>query len=188
MHIEKHADQVFTVSGFISTDECRSLIALAEHEGFASAGVRLASGQVAMPKIRNNERTILDSAEWVGLLWTRLQSIQLPRLDGHIAAGLPKELRFYKYLPGQRFKMHKDGPWTENGLTSKLTFLIYLNEEFSGGETGFKTFKIKPEAGDALLFVHDTWHEGAEVTEGVKYVLRSDILYAPESEAHTIAD
>lgn len=35
-----------------------------------------------------------------------------------------------------------------------------------------------PRAGSALLFIHDTWHEGAAVTAGTKYVLRSDVLYA----------
>jgi 2OG-Fe(II) oxygenase superfamily len=73
--------------------------------------------------------------------------------------------------------MHKDGPWTENGVSSRLTFLIYLNAGFVGGATDFRDFSVSPAAGSALLFIHDTWHEGASVTEGIKYVLRSDVLY-----------
>ena len=73
--------------------------------------------------------------------------------------------------------MHKDGPWTEDGLTSQLTLLIYLNDGFVGGDTDFRDFRVVPKQGDALLFVHDTWHEGAAVESGVKYVLRSDVLY-----------
>ena len=73
--------------------------------------------------------------------------------------------------------MHKDGAWTEAGLTSKLTMMVYLNEGFAGGETDFRDFKIVPKLGSALFFIHDVWHEGAAVTQGLKYVLRSDVLY-----------
>ena len=93
------------------------------------------------------------------------------------ACALPRELRFYKYDPGQRFKMHKDGPWHEDGLSSKLTFLLYLNDDFTGGMTDFRDFSVTPQRGHALLFVHDTWHEGQAVQTGVKYVLRSDVMY-----------
>ena len=29
----------------------------------------------------------------------------------------------------------------------------------------------------ALIFLHSLYHEGNEVTQGVKYVLRSDVMY-----------
>jgi hypothetical protein len=33
----------------------------------------------------------------------------------------------------------------------------------------------------ALIFLHSLYHEGSEVTQGVKYVLRTDIMYrAPQ--------
>ncbi|KRC27429.1 hypothetical protein ASE31_17940 [Acidovorax sp. Root217] len=132
-----------------------------------------------MPLVRNNDRVMVESAAWVALLWQRLQGVALPLLDGEEAQGLPKELRFYRYAPGQRFKMHKDGPWTEAGMTSRLTLLVYLNAGFAGGDTDFRDFVVQPATGAALLFIHDTWHEGQAVTEGTKYVLRSDVLYAP---------
>lgn len=176
-----HTQRVFTIDNLLREDECRQLIALAEEQGFESAGVRTQTGQQAMPSVRNNERTLFESPGWVQRLWDGLASTALPTLDGQHAVGLPKDLRFYKYSPGQRFKMHKDGPWTEGGHTSRLTFLVYLNDQFEGGETDFRDFKIEPKAGRALLFIHDTWHEGAVVTEGMKYVLRSDVLYGAPS-------
>jgi hypothetical protein len=175
--LTQHSSQAFSVDGLLSPEECRQLISLAEGHGFTSAGVRTAEGQKSMPLIRNNERAMFESPQWVSLLWNRLSSTRLPELDGQVPAGLPKDLRFYKYSPGQRFKMHKDGPWIEGGMTSKLTLLIYLNEGFHGGDTDFRDFRIVPKTGSALLFIHDTWHEGVAVSEGVKYVLRSDVLY-----------
>jgi hypothetical protein len=177
MRLVAHSPRAFSIEGFIEPEECEQLIALAEREGFASAGVRTADGPKAMPAIRNNERAMLPSPSWVELLWQRLQGVALPEVGGQTPKGLPRDLRFYRYAPGQRFKMHKDGPWHEDGLTSRLTLLVYLNDGFTGGDTDFREFRVKPETGAALLFIHDTWHEGAAVESGTKYVLRSDVLY-----------
>ncbi|MES3021319.1 MAG: 2OG-Fe(II) oxygenase [Pseudomonadota bacterium] len=176
-----HGLQAFTIPGFLSPDECLRLIELSEKCGFVAADVRTSDGQKAMPTVRNNERVLVESQEWVRLLWERLDQFAIPDIDGQSPFGLPRELRFYKYRQGQRFKMHKDGPWLENGMTSKLTFLVYLNEEFAGGETDFKIFTVKPVTGMALLFIHATWHEGAAISEGLKYVLRSDVLYGNQA-------
>lgn len=179
MHVEHHSERAFSVPGFLGPAECAALIDLAEGHGFDAASVRTTSGPQMMKTVRNNDRVIIESPPWVQILWQRLSALALPVLDGEAPAGLPVGLRFYRYGPGQRFKMHKDGPWTEAGLTSKLTFLVYLNDGFEGGATGFRDFEVRPAEGTALLFVHDTWHEGAPVLAGTKYVLRSDVLYRP---------
>lgn len=175
-----HNDRVFSVEGLLTASECGQLIALAEDRGFESAGVRTPSGeQKSLQHVRNNERVVFESPAWVERLWQRLSALELPTLEGEGAVGLPRALRFYKYSPGQRFRMHKDGPWSEDGRSSKLTLLVYLNDDFVGGDTDFRQFKVVPKTGAGLLFVHDTWHEGAAVVEGVKYALRSDVMYRP---------
>ncbi len=178
MHIKSHSDRVFSVPQLLSVIECEQLIELAEVSGFEPAGVRTNHGQKAMPLVRNNERVLVESAVWVDLLWRRTSTLNLPQLEGQGASCLPKDLRFYRYRPGQRFRMHKDGPWIEGGLTSRLTLLVYLNDQFVGGETDFRDFVVHPTQGDALFFIHDTWHEGRAVVSGTKYVLRSDVLYS----------
>ncbi|MGB1014231.1 MAG: 2OG-Fe(II) oxygenase, partial [Nannocystaceae bacterium] len=106
-----------------------------------------------------------------------------------------ERIRFYKYLPGQRFLGHRDGRVKVRGLISRLSFLVYLNADFEGGETTFRTLgaseaqlgvpqlpiRVVPQVGDALLFEHHHWHEGTRVTSGIKYVMRSDIFYKPSS-------
>ena len=39
------------------------------------------------------------------------------------------------------------------------------------------TVPLRPVAGAALLFPHGRWHEGREVQEGRKVVLRTDLPY-----------
>jgi prolyl 4-hydroxylase len=62
---------------------------------------------------------------------------------------------------------------------SLLTLMVYLNEGFEGGATAFHDFgvAVRPRTGMALLFQHRLLHEGCEVSAGVKYVLRSDVMY-----------
>jgi len=75
---------------------------------------------------------------------------------------------------------------------SRLTFTVYLNDGYTGSETIFRQNDFRganlvaqdvviiPAAGMGLSFVHECWHEGAEVREGRKYVLRADVLYTGE--------
>ncbi len=58
--------------------------------------------------------------------------------------------------------------------------MLYLNDDFTGGATDFHDFaaSVTPRTGMALLFQHMLLHEGATVLTGVKYVLRTDVMYA----------
>ena len=58
--------------------------------------------------------------------------------------------------------------------------MIYLNDNYQGGETSFNDVIIKPKQGMALIFQHDVEHAGNPVTQGAKYVLRTDIMYRLE--------
>ncbi len=102
---------------------------------------------------------------------------------------LNNRLRFCKYSANQYFHRHLDGiHYQSDSVQSKLTFMIYLNSatEFKGGRTLF--FKTKetdeiwasyiPKQGDLIVFDHNVWHEGEVLSEGEKFVLRSDILYS----------
>ena len=38
---------------------------------------------------------------------------------------------------------------------------------------------VVPEPGMVLLFQHNIYHEGALVTGGLKYAMRTDVMYSP---------
>jgi hypothetical protein len=71
---------------------------------------------------------------------------------------------------------------------SFLSLLIYLNTNVAGGETTFflphgERAKVFPKEARALLFWHgrhpgNAKHGGSPVHGGVKYVLRSDIMFS----------
>lgn len=77
---------------------------------------------------------------------------------------------FVKYLPGKYFKVHADhGPY----YTCTVSAVVYLNDDFDGGEIEFVRhgIKIKPDAGDIILFPSNYVYEHAscEITSGIKY-------------------
>jgi hypothetical protein len=107
-----------------------------------------------------------------------------PRWRGCDRVGLTHALRVYRYQVGQHFGLHRDQSYAEDGHISQLTLLLYLNEDFEGGQTDFPELKqtITPQTGHVLLFQHMLLHSGAHVTAGAKYLLRADVLYtAPKT-------
>jgi prolyl 4-hydroxylase len=178
----KFTDGLFLLKGVLSHQECEHYVARAESIGFESAPITTARGFEHRPEIRNNERVIVDDPQVTTALWERVSPFVPGILNGRPAVGLNERIRYYKYGPGQRFALHSDGYFRrENGERSLLTFMVYLGEEFSGGETIFEMTTIRPKAGMALVFRHELLHEGAAVRRGLKYVLRTDVMYGPPS-------
>eukprot|EP01102_Stenamoeba_stenopodia_P014955 TRINITY_DN5046_c0_g1_i2.p1 TRINITY_DN5046_c0_g1~~TRINITY_DN5046_c0_g1_i2.p1 ORF type:complete len:785 (+),score=152.83 TRINITY_DN5046_c0_g1_i2:217-2571(+) len=110
---------------------------------------------------------------------------------------------FSKYDEGSFFRPHYDGMYKNvYGECSIFTVTFYLNSDFDGGRLLFLDDKdVKPEdipdrvkglitgaqpdvlhayqpsQGSALIFNHDTFHEGEVVKRGVKYIARSSIMF-----------
>jgi WD40 repeat protein len=151
---------------------------------------------------RNNERFVTDNEALAAELFNKVKPYLPETIE--ITNSIPAEngtwqlqqlnsrIRFCKYGKNQYFHRHLDGVhYRSETVQSKLTFMIYLNDasEFSGGRTLF--YKTKntteiwasyiPKQGDLIVFDHNVWHEGEMLTEGEKFVLRSDILYAKEA-------
>jgi len=171
-------DEIFTVADFFTPDECAAHIALAESLGFGDAPINSAFGPQLRKDVRNNSRVMLDDAHRAAALWQRCEVFVPKFLGGWQAVGINERLRFYRYDLGQQFEWHYDGAFERhNGERSKLTFMIYLNGCFEGGETSFESTSIVPQTGMALFFVHQIRHKGQPVIRGRKYVLRTDVMY-----------
>jgi len=175
------APLVFTVADVYSAAECAAAIARTEQLGFAAAPITTAAGFVMRPDIRNNERVMFDDVELAAELFARIGDALPGRLCGRRPVGVNERFRCYRYTPGQQFRAHYDGAFRRSRHErSELTFMVYLNDGFAGGQTAFHEFgvEVPPRRGAALLFQHQLLHEGTTVQSGVKYVLRSDVMYA----------
>lgn len=188
------ARNIGTMADFLSAAECADYIRLGESVGFDEAPVSTAQGMVIMKDVRNNDRVMFDDAERAQALYDKL-SVHLSPLfqKKWTPVGLNERLRLYRYDVGQLFDWHHDGHFARpNGERSMFTFMVYLNDDFEGGDTSFSQvsygvasigdmIRITPRKGMALLFHHPILHRGDAVTAGRKYVLRTDVMYRRSS-------
>lgn len=83
-----------------------------------------------------------------------------------------EDYNMLRYSGGQGYKAHYDGT---TGMGRSVSAIVYLNNDYVGGEVEFVKFgvKIKPEPGMLLLFPSNYayTHIAHPVTEGTKYAL-----------------
>ncbi|KAE9364198.1 hypothetical protein N431DRAFT_496771 [Stipitochalara longipes BDJ] len=193
-------------------EECISIIAAAELIGFTPDAPIRAEGEESSI-LAHNFYWIVDTA-FCSKLWSRVEPF-IPKVVGKKKVrGLNRRFRVYRYVPGAEYRAHIDGAWPPSSIdsttdkyiydssppgakqSSLFTFLIYLNDEFEGGETTFflpsaregsmNAYPVKPIQGSIALFPHgetegSLLHEGTGVRKGskplAKYVIRTDVLY-----------
>lgn len=175
---------LWTVPELFTPAECAAAIAHIEAAAPAPAPITTLRGAQMRPDIRNNDRVVFDDPEVAALLLAKIRGHAPELLLGARLCGANERIRCYRYGPGQRFAPHFDGAFVRDEREQSLvSFLVYLNDDFVGGETNFLQIgrTVVPRAGMALLFQHRVLHEGAEVREGTKYVLRSDLMYRSDA-------
>ncbi len=191
----------FLLRDVLSRDECRQLLGASEAMGYEPDEPAGGSRSVSA----HNFFWLADE-QLLEQLFRRCLPFLPRELGGCRLAGLNARWRFYRYVPGVIYRPHIDGAWPGSGMRngryeydafggeqrSRLTFLVYLNEGFTGGCTTFflsspeegvlHGFPVQPLQGSVLCFPHgDTagslLHEGSAVLRGSKYIIRTDVLY-----------
>lgn len=178
------AEGIFTIEGLLTPDECGQWIKTAEGAGFTSAPIESAFSPEVHKEIRDNDRAIFVAPDAAQGLWLAAKDFIPARYGDWHAVGTNETLRFYRYDVGQRFEWHQDGLFKRDSREhSKLTFMVYLNDDFEGGATSFAAATITPKRGMALFFIHHFRHKGQPVTRGRKYVLRTDVMYRLQTDS-----
>lgn len=177
------------IHNLIDEHKCRLLIDISEAKGYDEADISYSTGAKMNKEYRDNYRCLYRNEE-LRLELEALLEPYIPKtltvireggiLDKKEFLKLSGNFRFYKYLPGQKFKKHRDGNQLEEGGVSLYTVLIYLNTPEEGGETGIfdgGKITVTAEDGKCLIFDHSILHTGEELLKGIKYVLRTDFIY-----------
>jgi predicted 2-oxoglutarate/Fe(II)-dependent dioxygenase YbiX len=86
-----------------------------------------------------------------------------------IPLGVQAPISISKYYAGNGM-----GPHTDSGPIAHLSAVMYLNDDYDGGELGFPNHNItiKPSAGSVIVFpsVEPYVHDPKNVTRGEKYI------------------
>lgn len=190
----------------LSLDECRELVELSESLGY------LPDAAVSLPReVRHNDNVVwITDPQTDQLIWQRVEeqaSQNLDIFDNRRPLGLNARFRFYRYSQGDYFKAHTDGAWPGSRVVdgvlvadaypdrfSAMTFLMFLNDDFTGGATRFlvtessggngsvNVVDIRTPAGGVLCFPHGMHplhcvHSSEPIEKGIKYIIRTDMLF-----------
>ena len=173
----------FTLENFLTPEECKAFIERSEAIGYEESKIRVRFGadvtEVMNKDVRDNERVIFDDIELAASLFERVKQYLPQELDETKEwelLGLNERFRFYRYKDGQQFKQHKDGAFVRNeNEISKVTMILYLNEDFEGGEFEYifndETIKIKPIKNTTLIMNKEIHHRVLNVTNGERFSL-----------------
>ena len=161
--------------GALTEEECDFLLEIAE-PAYRPSLVGDGSGGEIRKQVRTSDGSTI---HWlIEDPATHALNRRLALLSG-TDADQGEALQMLRYRPGQQYHPHVDWDGGDNGRI--MTALVYLNEDYDGGETLFvKTgLKVKGGKGDVLVFRSETEdgrcdllseHAGLPVTSGVKYL------------------
>lgn len=167
---------IAVIEGLLSADECGYLI--------DTVGPRVQPSMVVDPATRRRIPNPTRDSHGTNVSPVD-EDVVINAINRRIAAATGTDwahgepLHLLRYTVGQQYKPHLDAlPSVDNQRST--TVLLYLNDDFAGGETWFKSGPtMRGRAGDAIVFrnlMEDgqvdrrTEHAGLPVTTGVKWL------------------
>ncbi|KAJ7472454.1 hypothetical protein B0H11DRAFT_2039073 [Mycena galericulata] len=198
----------FIINDVFEHSECKALVDAAEAVGMLPDEPTAGSATQLASVLAHNFIWLADT-NFLSTMYSRVVDLLPQTIHGGAVRGINARFRLYRYRPGALYRPHIDGAWPASALDdttvppsyvydsdpavySRLTFLIYLNDDFDGGCTTFflpsaehgilEARPVKPRTGTVCVFPHGAargslLHEGSGVTEGAKYVIRTEVLY-----------
>lgn len=177
---------IYTIPGFLTSEECASVVALIQGEELLES----TTFNAANP----NEKQV-NSQRTSNTCYFQKDDPLIQLVDSRICKTIGINNRFsekiqgQKYTVGQEFKAHtdyfdpvvlKENPGIQGQRT--WTFMIYLNDVEEGGYTSFPYAytSVKPRAGTAVIWNNRTaarkenvfsTHCGMPIVAGEKYIL-----------------
>lgn len=168
--------EILSFPGLFTVQECDFLIAVAD-PGFEESRIYIESGEGALDPIRTSYDSTI---HWL------IEDPATHALNRRIAAASDtrydqgEPLLILRYQPGQEFRRHLDAlPGVSNQRFK--TALVWLNEDYEGGDTAFTKagITLRGRKGDAIVFrnTHEgsrgdpmSEHAGTPVINGTKYL------------------
>jgi len=164
--------------GLFSAAECQYLMLLGTPWLERAMVVDEATGKGVIDDIRD-----ADTSSFPPLA----EDLVVKQLNACIAAASATDkawgepLTILRYRPGQQYRPHHDAHGATPEALREWTALIWLNDDYEGGETDFPDVgvRVKGGVGDLLLFHNVTggglpdqrmMHAGLPVTSGVKWM------------------
>jgi hypothetical protein len=191
---------LFIIENLMTNEECDKICKLSENIGYSKTkGIGTDSLQPP------DKIFYCISPIEADILFRRCSHLLSLNLCENLEAiGINPWFRLYKYNKNSSLNPHYDRgnyygsavdsdghdgqlryDYYKDGRISRMSCLIYLNDNMTGGDTIFyvndEILSITPKKGTAVFFYHgdhnlSPLNEGSVVTEGTKYIIRTDLL------------
>jgi len=180
----------------LSQSECRQIIEFAKKKGMRRSQVR---------DFEEDDTTRRSETQWISpsdIDVVHKLYKKITDMTGQDSKNF-EPLQVVHYTKNGYFRSHYDqcdssDEWCVHDVrrfngVRYMTLLIYLNNEFTGGETEFPRLKkkLRPETGDAILFYNtnhkktcvlpDSLHQGNDIQSGEKWIANVWIRSPPVS-------
>ena len=208
----ENVPRAFQLLDVLSADESAAFLSATDEMGYTEDAAVSLGRHI---RHNNNLNWIIDTTT-ERMIWQRIQPVfdrADPNFGGYTPLGLNQRFRFYRYGVGDFFSFHTDGSWPGSQVIdgklfadafgdrySLYTLLVFLNDDFEGGETQFlidpddsgkparnpnqaNISNVRTPAGSVLCFPHGKHplhclHGSAKITAGVKDIIRTDVLFS----------
>lgn len=177
-------DNVFICDNFLSDDECANYINMINN--LSTDQILNFTSDVNDYTNKQPYNAVIKCPNIAADLISRYQ--RYDNINMLSVRGINPYITFAKYNHGHKFDLHTDTGVIdhERKLMTGYVLLIYLNDNFSSGETIFyndmfrQIATVKPKTGRAVIFHINTLHKGAPVDcaqDGhSKYWIGADIM------------
>lgn len=158
--------ETYQINSFLTEEKCKKILDKLNQINFDKAR--------QFDQGRHNKELFTDDASITDLIKIEIEKLRINKRE---IKGYSFPFEFYRYDKEDFIDPHTDSSITlSNGNVSNYTALIYLNDDYFGGETYFieKNIKVKPKQGTLLLFQHHLVHEAQKIVFGTKYIYRSN--------------
>ena len=144
----------FLIQDLFAAGESRAVIEAGEAVGYDPDEPAGGTSAAQKKSILAHAFVWCTDSDFIEEVWRRVRPLMPVLPGGHRPLGLNRRWRCYRYVPGSVYRPHIDGAWPSSGVDaqgqyiydawgdgrmSRLTFLIYLNDDFEGGCTTFFT-------------------------------------------------
>lgn len=166
---------VFEIDKFLSPDICDELIKISEPKLEAAR-----IGEWEIDEYRTALSCWLYDGDNVKMIRESISELLKTPVDNMEPLHITCYREGGQYKPHCDFFEYESEDFKKSGQRT-MTAMIYLNDDFSGGETEFPVFdiKIKPSKGKLVIWYnllsdgypdHHSLHAGLPVLEGSKYI------------------
>jgi len=167
----------------LKEDVLRRVQALLANDATPFAGGAVLNQAVSVSGSRASEIRWIDSPELKAIFDPIVADVNRAN-DWNFALSHSEHFQHARYKTGGKYDWHVDQhpyPHKLQGLIRKVSFSLFLNEGFEGGELELETGSPKAAQrcvsfhgrapGTMVLFLGDIWHRVRPVTRGLREVL-----------------